>query len=86
MDVRHFSYFVEIVSSNYKLTIASKKLGLSQPALTQMITKIEKKYDITLFEKCKGRFTGLTEEGKTFLQIAQKISKEYNNLDKKLNA
>lgn len=41
MDITQLKYFVCIVESDYNLSAASKKLHISQPALTQYIRKFE---------------------------------------------
>ncbi len=50
MDIKQLKYFVEIVKSGFNLSIASKTLHISQPALSQII-KILKKMKMYIYLK-----------------------------------
>lgn len=80
MDIRYLNYFVTVVNSNFNLTIASKKLHISQPALSQQINNFEKNEGIELFVRSKGRLNGLTNVGELFFENAQKILTQYQIL------
>lgn len=63
MDLKHLDYFREIVDCEYNLSRAAKKLHITQPSLSMMINSLEAEYNIKLFIKEKGRYTGLTSDG-----------------------
>jgi len=64
-------YFREVHRSE-GMTIASRHLGVSQPALSQAISEIEKRIQAPLFKKRSGRFE-LTGVGERFLDFSQEI-------------
>ena len=71
MDITQLKYFVCIVESDYNLSAASKKLHISQPALTQYIRKFEDEEGIELFTRMSGRLNGLTVSGENFYSNAK---------------
>ena len=64
-------YFHEVYHSE-SVTIASRHLGISQPALSQAISEIEKRIQAPLFKKRSGRFE-LTAIGERFLDFSQDV-------------
>jgi DNA-binding transcriptional LysR family regulator len=75
MEFRQLKYFVTIAEEMQFLN-ASKRLFISQPALSQQIKLLETELGIDLFIKSKRqiyRKVELTEEGKLFLKDAKKI-------------
>ncbi|WP_392562420.1 LysR family transcriptional regulator [Orbus sturtevantii] len=80
MDLRHLHYFVEVVNANFNLSLAAKKLYISQPALSQLIKSFEDSENIELFERSKGRLQGLTSAGEIFYDNAKKILLQYDTM------
>ncbi|XKM14487.1 LysR family transcriptional regulator [Orbaceae bacterium ac157xtp] len=80
MDIRHLEYFVEVIKSNFNLSIAAKKLYISQPALSQLIKSFEQQENIELFERYKGRLKGLTPAGEIFYENTKKILHQYHTM------
>lgn len=76
MDLQHLRYF-ETVAKEGKLTRAAEKLYLSQPALSGMISRLEKELQIKLFDRT-GRQMVLNEYGQVLLRHAEKILQEYD--------
>lgn len=76
MDLQHLRYF-EIVAKEGKLTRAAEKLYLSQPALSGMISRLEKELQVKLFDRT-GRQMVLNEYGQALLSHAEKILQEYD--------
>ncbi len=60
---------------------ASKKLGVSQPAVTQQIKLLEEYVDSKIIERKKNGIK-LTKEGEEFLRIAQRIERCINGAEK----
>ena len=85
MDILQLKYFVCIVESDYNLSTASKKLHISQPALTQYIRKFEDAEGIELFARLSGRLNGLTVSGENFYSNAKIVIDQYNTLYKELH-
>lgn len=74
MNLQHLIYFKTVAESG-QVTIASKKLHTSQPAVSMSISALEAELDISLFEK-KGRLLKLTPYGKVFLEHITKALNE----------
>ncbi len=75
MEFRQLKYFVAVAEERQFLS-ASRKLLVSQPALSQQIKLLEDELGVDLFIKIKRqiyRKVELTEAGKVFLKDAQKI-------------
>ena len=84
MDIRHLEYFIEIVNCKFNLSLASRKLMVSQPALSQIIKSFESEESIQLFERYKGRLQNLTSGGKVFYKNALLITENYKNMMEEL--
>ena len=80
MDIKHLEYFVEIVNCKFNLSAASKKLRVSQPALSQVVKSFEANENIQLFERYKGRLQNLTPSGKLFYRNALLLTENYRNM------
>ena len=75
MELRQLKYFVT-VAEELQFLGASRKLLVSQPALSQQVKLLEEELGVNLFIKSKRqiyRKVELTEAGKLFLKDAQKI-------------
>lgn len=81
MDTINFKYVLEVYRTK-NITEAAKNLYISQPALSQAIKRIEKNYNIRLFEKDYS----LTRSGEVFVHYANEICNSLNSLEAKLNS
>jgi DNA-binding transcriptional LysR family regulator len=77
MEIKQLQYFCAIVESHFNLSAASKKLHISQPALSQMIKTFEEEENIILFERSNGRLQNLTAVGENFYKNAQNVIEQY---------
>ncbi|AXX65418.1 LysR family transcriptional regulator [Bombilactobacillus bombi] len=84
MNIEHLRYYVEIVKSNYNLTVAAKKLYISQSALSQLINHYENLINVPFFKRNKGHLVGLTPAGKYIFQKSQSIINIYEETKKTL--
>ena len=82
MDINQLKYFIAIVENDLNLSVASKKLHISQPALSKYIIKFEEEEKVKLFERNHGRLTGLTSAGENFYANAQIVIEKHDNLMK----
>lgn len=73
MDVNQLRYFIAIVESGCNLSLAAKKIHISQSALSQMITNFEKIEEIQLFIRKNGRLEELTASGQKLYDYALNI-------------
>jgi len=76
--------FVAVCASR-NLTVAASDLGVSQPALTQAIAKLEKQLDVALFDRTT-RPMELTPYGQLVLDYAQSLEQTTDALTENLAA
>nr|WP_306267276.1 LysR family transcriptional regulator [Pararhizobium sp. IMCC3301] len=76
--------FVAVCASR-NLTVAANVLGVSQPALTQAIAKLEKQLDVVLFDRTT-RPMALTPYGALVLDYAQLLEQNTDRLTENLAA
>ena len=72
------------VAHNLSFTKASKELYVSQPAISKHIQELETEYSTRLFERMGTHIT-LTPDGELLLNHAEKILKQYKQLDFEMN-
>jgi len=71
MTLRHFKIFVAVCDT-MNMTSAAEKLFVSQSAISQAISELEKHYDIKLFERLSRKLF-LTQAGQKLLSYARHI-------------
>ena len=73
------------VCSTRNLTAAAEMMGVSQPALTQAIAKLEKQLDVTLFDRST-RPLNITPYGQVLFDYARALERSSDELVGKLDA
>lgn len=71
MELHQLRYVV-IVAKHQNFTRAAEELCLSQPSLSQQITKLEEELGVKLFER-NTRSVTITSAGRTFIEQAQQV-------------
>jgi LysR family transcriptional regulator, benzoate and cis,cis-muconate-responsive activator of ben and cat genes len=71
MELRHLRYFVA-VGEALSYTRASRRLHLTQPALTRQVRDLETELGVRLLDRTKHR-VNLTVEGRSFLKDAKRM-------------
>lgn len=84
MDITHLKYFVAIVESNLNLSLAANKLHISQPALSQCMSKFESEERTELFVRNHGRLCSLTPSGESFYTNAKVVIAHHERMMKEL--
>lgn len=84
MDIKQLKYFVTIVHSNNNLSIAAKKMHLSQPALSKMIKTFEAEENVELFIRKQGKISSLTSVGEIFYEQALEVIATYDEMMRQL--
>ena len=79
MALRHMKIFVCVCREN-SITLAAKKLYISQPAVSNAIKELEDYYDIPLFDRISKKLY-LTEAGKNVYNYALHISSLFEELE-----
>lgn len=84
MDIKQLYYFVAIVEADFNMSKASKALHLSQPALSQTISTMEKTENLQLFERSHGRLQNLTGAGNVLYSHAKDIIERFEAMTEDL--
>ena len=71
IEIRHLRYFVAVAEAG-TFTAAAKRLGLSQPAVSEQMRRLESTLHISLFQR-KGKRIYLTSGGLIFEDYARSI-------------
>lgn len=79
MNVQHIRYF--IAACQYKnISRAAEKINVSQSSVSAAIKKLEKRYGVPLIKRQKIGFE-LTDEGKAFFALAEKLSEHIEQVE-----
>ncbi|RBP44931.1 LysR family transcriptional regulator [Garciella nitratireducens] len=71
MTIRDLEIFIAVAETG-KMRSAAKKLYISQPVVSHVISKIEEEYNVKLFDRLSKKLY-ITEIGSEFLDYAKKI-------------
>ncbi|MEG0844588.1 MAG: LysR family transcriptional regulator [Romboutsia sp.] len=83
MTIRHLRIFVEVANTG-KMSLASQRLFISQPTVSQAIRELEEHYGAKLFDRLSKRLY-ITEFGKELLKSAKPLVDQFDNLEKTMN-
>lgn len=81
MTFQQLKYAICIAEEG-KISLAAKKLFVSQPSLTQAVRELEDELNITIFNRTN-RGVELTPEGEEFLSYARQVTDQMNLLEEK---
>lgn len=82
VSLRQLQIFIEVATLK-KMTLASERLFVSQPTISQAISEIESQYNVRLFERF-GRQLELTPQGKHFFKLASSVLAAYDNMNRSM--
>ncbi len=82
VDIQQLKYF-QTVAQLGQVTQAADNLHISQPALSAVITRIEKEVGVKLFDR-EGRNIVLNEYGQLLLRFADETLERYETFQKKV--
>ena len=74
------NYFINIIECGCNLSIAAKKIHISQSALSQFVTNFEAAEGIQLFNRKNGRLESLTEAGRKIYRYATEIVNRHEEM------
>src|SRR6201993_3786446 len=72
VELRHLRYFVAVAEAENVLRAATKKLHVSQPAVSRQVRDLEEELGVQLFERT-GKAVNLTDAGRVFLREARAV-------------
>lgn len=84
MTLRHFKIFITVCST-MSMTAAAEELYMSQPAVSQVITDLEKFYSVRLFERYSRKLY-LTEAGEKLRSYAHFMIRLNDDIEKAMKA
>src|SRR4051812_8645618 len=84
VTLRQLAYLREAARAS-SFTAAASALGLSQPALSQALSELERRVGVPLFEPA-GRGRRITEDGTEVLAFAERVLAEAGELRDRLAA
>lgn len=76
MDRLTTTNYVKAIAEARNISVAAEKLGISQPALSAYLKKIENQFGTVLFDRSQ-KPLALTESGKAYLQYVEKADALY---------
>lgn len=82
MNIRDMESIIAVVDEG-NITRAAKKLFITQPSLSQCIQRVESELNTTLFIRTKNGIE-LTSSGRAFSEYAERICKNYRDLENTL--
>ncbi len=70
------------VCKTRSFTVAARMLGVTQPAVSQNVSELEKSLGVTLFDRARGNIS-LTPDGEEFKKYADRILYWYDAVDRR---
>ncbi len=80
MKLQQLRYIVEIERRGLNVSEAAEALFTSQPGISKQVRLLEDELGVVIFARSGKRFTGVTEPGRTILDIASRMLEEAENL------
>src|SRR6476659_4660512 len=85
VELRHLRYFVAVAEAENVLRAATRKLHVSQPAVSRQIRDLEDELGVQLFERT-GKAVKLTDAGRVFLREARMVLERTDEAVKNVRA
>jgi DNA-binding transcriptional LysR family regulator len=86
LNAQHFHTFIAVVDAGGRLSVAAQAIGMSQPGVTHQLNELEKRLNVRLFDRARGRPARLTRPGRLFERYARNIvqlqSSLYSDLER----
>ena len=83
MTIRHLKIFTTVADEK-SMSMAAKKLHISQPSVSQAVAELEKYYGIRLFERLSQKIY-LTKEGELMLSFSRHILDSFEQMEEEIN-
>lgn len=82
MNIEQFVVF-KVITQQESFTRAAKILNMTQPAISAQIKQLEKKYNVSLFDRSNSGVK-LTDAGVIFYNYSEKILSVYKEMEAEL--
>lgn len=79
MTIRHLQIFIAVADTG-TMSLAAKQLYISQPTVSQVISEMEERYGVRLFERLSRRLY-ITDTGKQLLKYARHIVASFDEME-----
>ena len=79
MTIRHLKIFTTVADEG-SMSLAAKKLHITQPSVSQAVSELEKYYGIRLFERLSQKIY-LTKEGELMLSFSRHILDSFEQME-----
>lgn len=80
LSPQHFHTFLAVVDSGGRLSAAARQIGMSQPGVTHQLNELERRLNVRLLERARGRAATLTRAGRVFERYARDIAQLQSSL------
>ena len=75
--------YVKVIAETRSISIAAQQMGISQPALTTYLKKLESDLGVMLFDRSEIPLK-LTEEGKAYIKYLDGVSALWADFEKEI--
>lgn len=79
MTIRHLKIFTTVADEG-SMSMAAKKMHISQPSVSQAVSELEKYYGVKLFERLSQKIY-LTKEGELMLSFSRHILDSFHQME-----
>lgn len=73
MNPQHYVTFLAVIDAGGRLTAAAREIGMSQPGITHQLNELERRLNVRLLDRARGRPARLTRPGRVFERYARSI-------------
>lgn len=80
LNPQHFHTFIAVVDAGGRLSHAAQSIGMSQPGVTHQLNELEKRLNVRLLDRARGRAARLTRAGRIFERYARNITQLQSSL------
>lgn len=80
MKLHQMRYITEVAKQQLNVSLAAEVLHTSQPGVSKQIQLLEEELGLQIFHRSGKRLTGITEQGKIILDMAERMLREVNNI------
>ena len=80
MKLHQLRYIREVARQGLNISMAAENLHTSQPGVSKQIQLLEEELNLQIFQRNGKRLTGVTEPGKSVLELAERVLRDMENI------